>query len=73
MSEEKTIPVILIGVDPIEAKGFNKILVKREDLELLYHQGTFDVHMEGETLVIQLRSRTGDPHLSQKGKLLDPS
>ena len=30
MSEEKTLPVILIGVDPIEAKGFNKVLVKRE-------------------------------------------
>lgn len=73
MSEEKTIPVILIGVDPIEAKGFNKILVKREGLELLYHQGNFDVHMEGETLVIQIRSRNEDPHLSQKGKLLNPS
>lgn len=68
MSDEKTIPVILIGVDPIEAKGFNKVLVKREGQELLYHQGNFDVHMEGETLVIQIRSRTGDPRSLEKDK-----
>ena len=69
MSEEKTLPVILIGVDPIEAKGFNKVLVKREDMELLRHEGTFDVHMEGETLVIQFRSRTEDPRSLEKDKL----
>lgn len=68
MSDEKTIPVILIGVDPIEAKGFNRVLVKREDMELLCHEGNFDVHMEGETLVIQLRSRTEDPRSLEKDK-----
>ena len=68
MSEEKTLPVILIGVDPIEAKGFNRVRVEVEDEELLQHEGTFDVHMEGETLIIQFKNRTQDLHLLEKDK-----
>lgn len=68
MSEEKTLPVILIGVDPIEAKGFNKVSVKVEGEYLFCHQGAFNVHMEGETLVIQFK-----PLHLEKGKSPDPS
>jgi hypothetical protein len=68
MNEEKTLPVILIGVDPIEAKGFNKVSVKIGGKELFLHEGTFDVHMEGETLAIQFRSQGKDSHFLEKGK-----
>ena len=57
MSEETTIPVILIGTEPVEAKGFDKVLVKRGESELLYHEGTFEAHMVNGTLVIQFKEK----------------
>ena len=58
MNDENTIPVIFIGVEPIQAKGFKRVIVRRGDSELLFHEGSFDIHMEGESLLVQFSPRS---------------
>ena len=66
MSEGETIPVILIGVNPIKAEGFQKLVIDRGGLELFFYQGDFTLQMKNDTLVLSLKSQIQDPHSSKK-------
>ena len=59
MSHSQTMPVILIGTAPFEAKGFNKVVVKVGESEILSLEGYFTTQMVNGTLVIEFKEKLG--------------
>lgn len=62
MSEDKTIPVILLGPEPIEAKGFDRVVLSRQTEEGLkeietHLGGVISVQMIGSTLHVIVEKR----------------